>query len=334
MIDLLKRQWFVVLVAVIFIGFAVFCIVDTNKDRVKGKTHDGKDVVATMKDDTYITADDLYDTLYKAYGGTMVSTKFQIAVIDQSIKETSDLKKQATNYKANFITNAEQNMSMYGYTDVKSYINAQLSSLGYDYDTLDDYALLAVKINKLTDDYITKNLDDLFSSVYKDKKSRKVSHILIKMEDPQNPTEAEKKKVKQVEDALANGDSFAKVAKKYSDDTGSKEKGGSLGYMDSDTQYVTSFKEKALSMKKGEVSEWVKESNDSYKGWHMIKVDETDKEALEKDKDIKDGMYQAIQNYHTDVFSKAVWEASKKLDIKYANDDVKKQIMTSLKIEE
>lgn len=333
MIDLLKRQWFVVLVALIFIGFAIFCIYDTNKDHISGKSHDGKDVVATMKNDTYITADDLYDTLYKNYGGSTVSTKFQIAVVDQSVKETKELKTQASNYKSNFITSAENNMASYGYSDIKSYINAQLASLGYDYDTLDEYSMLAVKINKLADDYITKNLDELFTKLYNDKKPRKVSHILIKMEDASNPTDAEKKKVKQVEDALAAGDSFASVAKKYSDDTASASKGGALGYMDSDTQYVKSFLDKALSMKKGDVSEWVKESNDSYKGWHMIKIDEDGKEALLKDKDLKDGIYDAIQKNNSDLYSKYVWEAAKKLDIKYANDDVKKKIMTSLGVD-
>ncbi|MGX8851372.1 peptidylprolyl isomerase [Amedibacillus sp. YH-ame10] len=334
MIEILKRQWFVVLVAVIFIGFAIFCVYDTNKDRVSGKTHDGKDVVATLSGDKYITADSLYDTLYKNYGGTTVSTKFQVAVISQSVKETSELKTQATNYKANFLTQAETGMSQYGYTDIKSYINAQLANLGYSYDTLDDYAMLCVKINKMSEDYITKNLDALFSPIYEEKSPRKVSHILIKMEDSENPTDAEKKKVKQVEDALAKGDSFAEVAKKYSDDSASAENNGSLGYMDSDTTYVDSFKNKALSMKTGEVSEWVHESNDSYKGWHMIKVEETDKEKLLKDKDIKTGLYEAIQNNNSDIYSKFVWEAAKKLDIKYASDDIKKKIMTSLDIEE
>ena len=64
MIEMLKRQWFVVLVALIFIGFAVFCIYDSNKDRVSGKTNDGKDVVAAMKDDTYIYACLLYTSIF------------------------------------------------------------------------------------------------------------------------------------------------------------------------------------------------------------------------------------------------------------------------------
>lgn len=334
MIDLLKRQWFVVLVALIFVGFAIFCVYDTNKDNVPGKTHNGKDVVATVDGDNYITADDLYDTLYKSYGGSAVSTKFQVAVVSQAVKETDKLKEQATNYKANFITQAEQNMTNYGFSDVKSYVNSQLSSLGYSYETLDEYSMLAVKINKLAEDYIDANLDELYTPIYNEKSPRIVSHILINMEDPENPSDSEKEKVAKVEAALADGEDFGKVAKKYSEDSGSAEKNGSLGYMDSDTQYVESFKTKALSMKTGEVSEWVKESNDSYKGWHMIKINEMDKAKLEKDKTVKADIYESIQSNSSDLYSKYVWKASKKLKIKYASDDVKQQIMESLGIEE
>ena len=37
MIDIIKKQWFVILIALIFIGFSVFCIYDTNKGKLPGK---------------------------------------------------------------------------------------------------------------------------------------------------------------------------------------------------------------------------------------------------------------------------------------------------------
>ena len=162
---------------------------------------------------------------------------------------------------------------------------------------------------------------------------RQVSHILIKMEDANKPTKKELEKVQKVEDALKKGDSFADVAKKYSDD-GSASDGGYLGYMDSDTSYVDSFKNAAFKLKAKETSDWVKESNDSYNGWHLIKVEETDKAKLEKDKKAKDSLYKAIANGTENLSNTYLWEAAKKLDIKYANDDVKKQIMDILDVKE
>ncbi len=47
---------------------------------------------------------------------------------------------------------------------------------------------------------------------------------------------------------------------KMSDD-GSASDGGYLGYMDSDTSYVDSFKNAAFKLKAGETSNWVKDND-------------------------------------------------------------------------
>ena len=85
-----------------------------------------------------------------------------------------------------------------------------------------------------------------------------------------------------------------------------------------------------ILLKKGEVNNWVKESNDNYNGWHMIKVEETDKDAILKDKKAKDSIYSAIENANSDLASKYISEAMKKLDVTYGNDDIKKDIQASL----
>ena len=115
----------------------------------------------------------------------------------------------------------------------------------------------------MQNDYISKHLDELFTPIYKEKKSRTVSHILIKMEDANKPTKKELEKVQKVEDAL-KGVTALRMSLKNTVMTGSASDGGYLGYMDSDTSYVDSFKNAAFKLKaKG--SDWVKESNDSYK---------------------------------------------------------------------
>lgn len=333
MIEILKKQWFVVLIALIFISFAIFCAYDSNKGKLPGKSVGGKDVVATLKGDTNITADDLYKNLESTSGKSMLYMRFQAEVIDKSVKTTDAIKKTAQSYENNIQANAESQASSAG-TDSKTLITQQIAQYGFQYDELSDYCMTVAKMETLQNNYIEKHLDELFAPMYKEKKSRIVSHILIKMTDANNPTDAEKKKVKEVEDALKKGTSFAEVAKKYSDDTASKEDGGYLGYMDTDTQYVQSFKDAAVKLKKGETSSWVKESNTNYNGWHMIKVEETEKDAIEKDKKAKTSLYSAIATANPTISNKYLWEAAKKLDIKYANDDVKKQIMDILDVKE
>lgn len=333
MIETLKKQWFVVLVAVICVSFVVFCVYDTNKGKLPGKKADGKEVIATMSDYT-LTADDLYPTLYKNYAGTQnLYLRFQNQIIDQSVETTEELKETAKTIASNMQAQAESYASMYG-TTAEAMIQQQLTYYGFESDDMDGYSLMAAKNEKLRNNYIDARLDELYTPVYEATKPRIVSHILINVKDINKPTEEEQKKIDAVEKALKEGKDFAEVAKEYSDDTGSKENGGYLGYSDSKTNYVTSFKEKMLSMKAGEVSDWVKESNSNYSGWHKILVSTTDKQELIDNKDVRDGIYSAIVTANSDIAFKYVWEAAQKLDITYASDEVKKEIMDYMGIEE
>jgi parvulin-like peptidyl-prolyl isomerase len=56
---------------------------------------------------------------------------------------------------------------------------------------------------------------------------------------------------------LDGGADFAKLAAGYSDDPGSKNKGGNLGFFEK-TWMVPAFSDTAFSLKKGEISEPVK----------------------------------------------------------------------------
>lgn len=324
MIETLKKQWFVVLIAIIFIAFAVYSTYDSNKGKLPGKKVDGKDAVATITDKT-ITADDLYKGFGTSNESGALFTKFQAAVVDKSIETNDEVKKYAETCVGSLQQQAQSDPS----------VGSNLQAYGFEPSDYSGYCKLAGKSAVMQDTYVSANIDTLFGPIYEKKNSRVVSHILVKMVDAKNPTEEEKKKVKEVEDALASGTDFKEVAKKYSDD-GSATNGGLLGYMDTDTQYVESFKKQALGMKKGEVSGWVKESNESYNGWHIIKVDETDKKAIQESKEdaVKAGVITAITTANPELAGQYLWEAAKKLDIKYANDDIKKQLMDTLGVKE
>ena len=80
MVEILKKNWFVVLIAVLLCGFAIFYVWDTTKDYIGGKSVDGKDVVASI-DDYDLTADDLYGEMSK-YATSQVYYRFRNAVIE------------------------------------------------------------------------------------------------------------------------------------------------------------------------------------------------------------------------------------------------------------
>lgn len=103
----------------------------------------------------------------------------------------------------------------------------------------------------------------------------KAAHILIATMDQQRkplPADQIKAKEKLANEVLAKvkaGEDFAKLAKTYSEDPGSKVNGGDLGYFGKGVM-VPEFEKTAFSLKKGEVSGLVK----SDFGYHIIKVND------------------------------------------------------------
>lgn len=122
----------------------------------------------------------------------------------------------------------------------------------------------------------------------------KVDHILIALENSQTNepvrTDAEaKKRAEEVKKKLDAGGDFAKLAKEYSDDPGSKENGGRVeGAAD---QFVPEFAEASKTLPLNQVSGLVKTDY----GYHILKVVERKKEsAAQASEDYKRKLSQDI----------------------------------------
>lgn len=323
MLETLKKQWFVVLIAIIFICFTVFIIYDTNKGKLPGKTDNGKDVVATFNGKN-ITADDVYNELYESgNGNSILNIRLQAAIIDENVKTTKEIKETAKKEKELITQQIESQASQSGMS-VEDGIKDTLARVGMQEDEFDYFCLIQAKIKKIQ--------DDSFEPICKDNQGRTVSHILVRMKDANNPTKEEMKVVKQIEKDLKTM-SFEEVAKKHAD-TGdsSAPNGGYLGYMDKNTGFVNSFKTNALKLKKGEVSDWVKEKNEDYSGWHLIRVNETDAKKIKKDDKAQQSINQQIAENYPNVIQDFVVDAAKNLKFEYANDDIKKDVESFLKL--
>jgi len=86
--------------------------------------------------------------------------------------------------------------------------------------------------------------------------------------EPRSLEEA-KKKAEELYQRLKQGEDFAQLARQYSEDSASADKGGDLGFFGRG-QMVKPFEEKAFSLKMGEISEPVLTEY----GYHIIKVEE------------------------------------------------------------
>lgn len=154
-----------------------------------------------------------------------------------------------------------------------------------------------VKNNPITDADLKKGYDDLKQSL--GGKELDIRHILVKTED----------EAKKIESELKKGKDFAKLAKEKSQDAGSKNDGGDLGWVPAGNvakTYVKPFADAALALKKGEISAPV----ESQFGWHVIQLaDERDLKLPTMD-ELKPKIEQrmqreAVQNYITDLRGKA-----------------------------
>ncbi|MGC1088818.1 MAG: peptidylprolyl isomerase, partial [Candidatus Acidiferrum sp.] len=95
-----------------------------------------------------------------------------------------------------------------------------------------------------------------------------VEHILfLTVDKPEAEVEEIKKQAQDVLNQAKKGANFEDLAKKYSQDPGSKDKGGDLGWI-LQGQTVPEFEKVAFSLPKGSISDLVK----TQYGFHIIKV--------------------------------------------------------------
>lgn len=117
-----------------------------------------------------------------------------------------------------------------------------------------------------------KKFYDENASKFQGDEQRRASHILIGFSasaTPEAKAEAKKKAEQVLAEVKKNPAKFAELAKKYSQDPGSAEKGGDLGAFGRGAM-VKPFEDAAFSMKQGDVSGLVQ----SDFGYHIIKLNE------------------------------------------------------------
>lgn len=115
-------------------------------------------------------------------------------------------------------------------------------------------------------------------------------HILIKT-NVLVTDEIAKNKIQEIRQSIVNGStSFASAAKLYSEDPGSADNGGELGWNNPDN-FDSNFRAALLRLSKGEISQPVKSSY----GWHLIQL--IDSRNVDKTEDAKkDQAYRLIFN--------------------------------------
>ena len=141
-------------------------------------------------------------------------------------------------------------------------------------------------------------------------------------EDKEKAKKEAYKKAEDIIKKLDNGEDFAKLAKKYSQDESNAKNGGELGYFNKD-EMDASFWNAALALKKNEYS---KEPVESAYGYHIIlKTGEKEKESLDSKKDsiIETLAKEKLDNDST-LFYKSLMGIREDKKITFGDDELEK----------
>ena len=142
-------------------------------------------------------------------------------------------------------------------------------------------------------------------------------HILVRVAPDASKAEkdAALAKIKDAQAALKKGDDFAAVAKKYSDDPGSKDRGGDLGYFGRGDM-VPQFDQAVSSLQVGQTSGIVTTEF----GYHLIQVQEKKAASPMSLDEIKDDLREYLyQQRGAKRFDTYVKDLRTKADIKINN---------------
>lgn len=250
-----KPSTYVWIAGILVVGALIFLLI-TFTSSAKGKA------VATI-DGEEITKDELYENLVSQYGASALSTMISDKIVDL------EAKKEKIKITDKEIAK-EMKTLIESYGDEETF-EQQLATTGATKSTLEKDIVKYLQTVKLLEPRI-KISDEEINTYFKENKDSlaqeeqvEASHILVES----------KAEAKDLIEKLADGKKFADLAKEYSTDTASAEKGGELGFFGKG-EMAEEFEKAAFSLDKGKISDPVKTSY----GYHIIKV--TDKKGAKK----------------------------------------------------
>lgn len=323
MLAVLKRQWFIVLVAVLLLSTIVFYVYDKNKDNLPSKSVGGKDIVFSIAE-TDVSADEFYDELYTRYGMGALYLFFERAVVEGSVEGSAVITTKAELDAEGVIANFKE---YYG-TQYETYLIEALKTLGYTkLEDLQSYFEYVYKRQTMMNNYLDSQMDTLFPGFQEVNSPRIVSHVLVTMADPNAPTAEETERFEAAKTAFAAGMSFEDMVINHSNDTSNNTMKGLLGYVDKNTSFVPEFLAATLALGEGEISDWVKTEY----GYHLIRVDSLSIDRLKDEQ----AFYDALLASDATLEANVIWSKAEELGVDFKGDEaLKAELLTYMGIEE
>jgi peptidyl-prolyl cis-trans isomerase D len=148
-------------------------------------------------------------------------------------------------------------------------------------------------------------------------KKVKARHILLKLAktDPPEKEQAVKKRAEELLQRLKNGEDFAKLAAQHSEDPGSAEKGGDLGYF-KQGDMVKPFEEAAFALKPGELSGLVRTPY----GFQILRVEDVKESRTKPFEEVRSVLEQEVRQEEAKKIARE--EASRAFNRLFKSKDI------------
>ena len=294
----------------------------------------GEQKVASL-DNGGVSADSLYAVLKTKYGAESFVNLLDTEILDDMYEETDDEKDYIDSQIKDLKSSAEENEI--SYEELLTYYGFE------DDEDVEDYLSLNYRRNLAVNEYVEKSIKDSEIEDYYENEvygDIKVKHILIAPDTTDDMTTEEKeaaeneakKEAENIIKKIKNGEDFDKLAKKYSDDSSTASKGGSLGWI-STGDMVDEFDAAAFALKKGKYT--TSPVKTTY-GYHIIyKQDEKDKPTLKEVKDeVLENLVSQKLNDDPTLYYNTLEEIREDAGLKFEDKELKKaynEYMANLK---
>ena len=291
----------------------------------------GDQAVVTFNENAKISVTDFYNQMKDKYG-----TEVILNMIDKMILEKKYADSTEEAHK-----NADSVMSQLETSYGDKLLSAIQTYTGYQtLDEYKDYVYLSYLQNKAAEDYAKDNISEKdIKKYYNDeiKPDIKVSHILISVNYATDASDDDKTKAKNEAKAKAQealdklkaadkskiADTFSELAKEYSNDDSSKNEGGNLGFINTDTlgSNYNNLVTEAYKLKDGEYSSNIVETE---LGYHLVYRTETKEKAdLESVRDtIVDALVSDYLKENQEAYIKSMQAVRKEYGMDIIDDDL------------
>jgi len=296
-----KSRWVIALIAVIM---AVSVLSGCGKSNKVIATYKDNGQVTQAEFDTFLNVNGMLNPMYKQ---VMEDPAIRNYMLEQYIgyKVLAARADDAMKAEADKLVNMQMEQFKLIFGAQEGGLDKQLKDNKIKLEDIENlmkwsFYSVAVEEKEITDEQIKAEYDKMLTEDKHYFDVTTVRHILIgvkdTLKDPTGKTDLRTfdealARAKEVEAKLKAGGDFDALAKEYSDDPGSKDKGGkyeNLNYGDMN-QMVPEWKDAAMSLPVGQLSEPVKTDH----GYHIMRVDSRKVSTLDEMKEsIRSGLAQ------------------------------------------